>query len=163
VVLPEDLAMDTVTTRRPLLTLLAIASAILALAPTASAQYFGRNKVQHKHFEFQVLQTEHFDIYYYPSEQPGVTIAARLAERWHARFSRLFDHQLRGRQSIVFYGSHADFEQTNVIPNQLSERVGGVTEPLRRRIVLPLSGPLADTPTRTMSSDTNSCMRSSTT
>ena len=44
----------------------------------------------------------------------------------------------------MLYASHPDFEQTNVI-GELGEGTGGVTEPLRRRIVLPLGGPLADT------------------
>jgi hypothetical protein len=45
----------------------------------------------------------------------------------------------------VLYASHPDFEQTNVIQGELGEGTGGVTEPLKRRIVLPLAGPLADT------------------
>ena len=62
-----------------------LAFALLGAALPASAQYFGRNKVQYKTFDFQVLKTEHFDIYFYPSERDGVEIAARMAERWHAR------------------------------------------------------------------------------
>jgi hypothetical protein len=34
----------------------------LCLAVPASAQYFGRNKVQFKRLDFEVLKTEHFDI-----------------------------------------------------------------------------------------------------
>lgn len=105
----------------------------LSSAP-ASAQYFGRNKVQYHTLKFEVLKTEHFDIYFYPG-----------AERWNARLERLFEHKLRGRQPLILYGSHADFEQTNVIGGELTEGTGGITEPLRRRIVLPLGGPLADT------------------
>src|SRR5438309_11490796 len=116
-----------------------------ALASTASAQYFGRNKVRYKKLDFQVLKTEHFDIYFYPEEREGIDIAARMAERWHARLGRLFAHELRGRQPLVLYASHPDFEQTNAIEGELSEGTGGVTEPLRRRIVLPLGGPLSDT------------------
>jgi len=37
-----------------------------AWSVSASAQYFGSNKVQYDRFEFQVLPTSHFDIYYYP-------------------------------------------------------------------------------------------------
>src|SRR5213079_1357552 len=124
-----------------------IAAAILALtcALPASAQYFGRNKVQYKKLNFQVLKTEHFDIYFYPEEKEGIDIAARMAERWHARLERVFAHQLRGRQPLVLYASHPDFEQTNAIEGELGEGTGGVTEPLRRRIVLPMGGPLADT------------------
>src|SRR5712692_11198515 len=118
--------------------IVSIAATILLLVSESpvSAQYFGRNKVQYKKLDFQVLKTEHFDIYFYPSERDGIDIAARLAERWHARLERLLEHRLRGRQPLVMYASHTDFEQTNVIQGELGEGTGGVTEPLRRRIVL---------------------------
>ena len=116
-----------------------------AVATPVSAQYFGRNKVQYKKFDFQVLKTEHFDIYYYPQERDGIDIAARMAERWRVRLGRILGHELSGRQPLVLYASHPDFEQTNTIQGELGEGTGGVTEPLRRRIVLPLGGPLADT------------------
>lgn len=124
---------------------IAAAAVWLALAPAASAQYFGRNKVQYKKLDFQVLKTAHFDIYFYPEEREGVDIAARMSERWLARLERIFAHELSGRQPLVLYASHPDFEQTNAIQGELGEGTGGVTEPLRRRIVLPLGGPLADT------------------
>jgi Tol biopolymer transport system component len=120
-------------------------SLILGSTVPASAQYFGQNKVQYKRLDFQVLKTEHFDIYFYPGEREGIDIAARLAERWEARLERIFKHTLRGRQPLVMYASHTDFEQTNMIPGEVGEGTGGVTEPLRRRIVLPFGGPLADT------------------
>src|ERR687885_1534561 len=95
-----------------------VAAALLTLVTSApaSAQYFGRNKVQYKKLDFQVLKTEHFDIYFYPEEREGIELSARLAERWLARLERAFDHTLRGRQPLVLYASHPDFEQTNVIP-----------------------------------------------
>ena len=40
---------------------------LLLVSGEARAQ-FGRNKVQYRTFAFQVLHTEHFDIYYYPEE-----------------------------------------------------------------------------------------------
>jgi WD40-like Beta Propeller Repeat len=115
------------------------------LSAPASAQYFGQNKVHYRSFDFQILRTDHFDIYFYPSERAGIDIAARMAERWHVRLERLLKHELRGRQPLVLYGSHTDFEQTNVIGGQVGEGTGGVTESLKRRIVLPLAGPLVDT------------------
>ena len=68
-----------------------------------------------------------------------------MAERWRARLGRTLGHELSGRQPLVLYASHPDFEQTNTIQGELGEGTGGVTESLRRRIVLPLGGPLADT------------------
>jgi hypothetical protein len=128
------------------LAVIALAFSVLCGVGTpASAQYFGRNKVQYRDLDFQVLKTEHFDIYFYPSERTGVEIAARMAERWRVRLERLLGHELRGRQPLILYGSHVEFEQTNVIGGEIGEGTGGVTEGLRRRIVLPLAGPLADT------------------
>ncbi|HVH27880.1 MAG TPA: BamA/TamA family outer membrane protein [Vicinamibacterales bacterium] len=118
---------------------------LAVMAVPASAQYFGRNKVQYKDFDFQILKTEHFDIYFYPSEREGVEIAARLAERWFTRLEKLMQHQLSGRQPLILYASHPDFEQTNAIGGEIGEGTGGVTESVRRRIVLPLAGPLSDT------------------
>src|SRR3954471_23097187 len=123
---------------------LLVLTVLLSPSP-AAGQYFGRNKVQYKKFDFKVLATEHFDIYYYPEEREGVEIAARMAERWRARLESVLDHDLRGRQPLLLYASHVDFEQTNAIKGELSEGTGGVTEPLKRRIVLPLGGPLGDT------------------
>jgi Tol biopolymer transport system component len=118
---------------------------VCGAAAPASAQYFGRNKVQYRSFDFRVMKTENFDIYFYPEEQAGTEIAARLAERWRFRLERLLGHELSGRQPLILYGSHVDFEQTNVIGGEIGEGTGGVTEGLWRRIVLPLAGPLADT------------------
>jgi hypothetical protein len=42
--------------------------ALLMLAPPASAQCFGQNKVQYGTFEFQVLRTENFDVYFGTSD-----------------------------------------------------------------------------------------------
>jgi WD40 repeat protein len=127
-------------------TLPALALAALALAPQAGrAQYFGRNKVQYETFHFQVLRTDHFDLYFYPEEQQAAEQAARIAERWYARESQLFDHELSSRQPLILYASPAAFQQTNAISGDLGEGTGGVTEAMKRRIVLPLGSSLAET------------------
>lgn len=130
---------------RRLVTVSLLAAMFVAIAADARAQYFGRNKVQYRTFDFQVLSTEHFDLYYYPEEAEAARMVARLAERWRARLGRFFDHELRGRQSVILYAAAAHFRQTNAIEGLLGEGTGGVTEALRRRIVLPMGGSLADT------------------
>ena len=133
-------SFSSVRVRSALITLLLAA----VVSAPASAQYFGRNKVQYRTFDFEVLKTEHFDVYFYPEEREAAQMAGRMMERWHARLDRIFDHTLRGRQPLILYAAHPHFEQTNAIPGQIGEGTGGVTEALRRRIVLPLGGPLAD-------------------
>ena len=120
---------------------------ILGVGITVSsinAQYFGRNKVQYESFDFKVIHTEHFDIYFYPEKREAAMQAARIAERWYARLSRIFNHQLKGRQPLILYASSPDFQQTATIPGILGEGTGGVTEMLKRRIVLPLGVSLAE-------------------
>ena len=110
-----------------------------------NAQYFGRNKVQYDHFDFKVLKTEHFDIYYYPEMEEAVKYSARMAERWYARLSRMLNHELRGRQPLILYSSSPHFQQTTAIPGVIGEGTGGVTEIFKRRIVLPLGASLEET------------------
>ncbi|HXQ76706.1 MAG TPA: hypothetical protein VN797_00795, partial [Gemmatimonadaceae bacterium] len=71
---------------------------VAALPPHASLgaqSYFGQNQVQYDQFRWQVKETEHFLIYYYPEEAQATTDAARMAERAYARLSRVLDHQFR--------------------------------------------------------------------
>jgi hypothetical protein len=118
---------------------------VLGLFPAAlDAQYFGRNKVQYQDFEFRVLSTEHFDIYYYPEAEEAIEDAARMAERWYTRLSRVFNHEFTEVKPIILYANHPDFRQTNVT-GQLGEGTGGFAESLKNRIVMPLTGIYADT------------------
>lgn len=118
---------------------------LIALSTPASAQYFGANKVRYDRFEFQVLETPRFDIYYYPSEERAAREAGRMAERWYVRLSGVLDHELSSRQPLILYENHVHFQQTNAIPGFIGEGTGGVTEALRRRIVLPFASTVADT------------------
>ncbi len=136
---------NTMPPRLPRAAALVLPLAILVAAPgPARAQYFGRNKVQYETFNFQVLKTEHFDVYFYPEEEHAADQAARMAERWYARYSRFFDHDLSSRQPLILYASPSAFQQTNAIPGELGEGTGGVTEAIRRRIVLPLGSSIAE-------------------
>ena len=110
-----------------------------------SAQSFGRNKVQYDDFDFQVIRTEHFDIYYYPESEEAVRDAAKMAERWYQRHSRTFSRSFKERKPIIFYANDADFQQTNIIGGSIGEGTGGVTEGLKQRVVMPLTGSYSDT------------------
>lgn len=118
---------------------------LIFLVNNTKAQYFGQNKVQYNDFHFKVLHTPNFDIYFYPEEEQGAHLAALMAERWYKRESFYFQDSLHGKQPLILYGSFPQFVQTNIISGQIGEGVGGVTEPLERRIVLPLAGPLGET------------------
>jgi hypothetical protein len=120
--------------------------ALLMTIPASAthAQYFGRNKVQYERFKFDVLRTKHFDLHYYDDERVAARDAARMLERWNTRLSSLFTHPLSARKPIVLYADQPDFQQTNVIGDQLDESTGGVTESMLDRMVLPLTGSYAE-------------------
>ncbi|HWM90903.1 MAG TPA: BamA/TamA family outer membrane protein [Thermoanaerobaculia bacterium] len=119
--------------------------ALLFLPTLLPAQYFGRNKVQWEQFDWQVLKTEHFDIYYYPEEESAVRDTARMAERWYARLRQVFERDFLERKSIVLYADQSDFQQTTVVRGLIGQGTGGVTEGLRTRVVLPLTGNYEET------------------
>src|SRR6266496_1974664 len=115
------------------------ALALVGAAPLV-AQYFGQNKVQYQSFDFHIIQTEHFEVYYYPAERAAALDGARIAERWYARLSRVLHHQFQGRKPIIFYASQSDFQQTNTTSGDVGEETGGFTEFFKHRMVLPFTG-----------------------
>ncbi len=117
----------------------------MAIAPpTASAQYFGRNKVHYEDFGFRMLTTPHFHVFYYPEEEAAARDGARMAERWYQRLVQVFDHEFAERKPMIFYANHGDFSQTSVVDEIMGEGTGGFTEPLQDRVVLPFTGSYAD-------------------
>ena len=125
-----------------------LAALALAAPATAHAQYyfngyFGQNKVQYSKFDFQIIQTDHFDIYFYPSEREASLDVARMAERSYARLSRILGHRFTERKIIILYASPTDFGQTNT--TEVGEGTQGVTDFFRQRNVLFLQGALKET------------------
>jgi hypothetical protein len=145
-------------TKRWCVVLLAVAMA--AVAADARAQYFGRNKVQYRTFDFQVLATEHFDIYYYPEERDAAAMVGRLAERWRARLGRFFEHDLRGRQAVILYAAPAHFRQTNAV-EACSGKARAASR--KRRGAASCCRWAGRSPTRIMCSATNWCTHISST
>jgi Tol biopolymer transport system component len=117
--------------------------ALVGAPGVLSAQYFGRNKVQYTNFDFKVIQTEHFDVYYYDRERTAALDAARIAERSYARLSKVLNHEFRERKPIILYASQSDFMQTNATEVS-GEGTGGVTDFARNRAVMPFTGAYSD-------------------
>ncbi|HWN83032.1 MAG TPA: DPP IV N-terminal domain-containing protein, partial [Candidatus Udaeobacter sp.] len=126
-----------------LASLLALAS-VLTLPGEAFAQVFGQNKVQYEKFAWKVLETEHFQVHFYPAEEEAVKDAARMAERSYAKLSKILGHEIKNKVPLLLYASHTDFQQTNALQGMIDEGTGGVTEFLKRRVVLPFTGSYAE-------------------
>ena len=114
----------------------------LLLPHIAWAQGFGKNKITAQRFEWHIHRTEHFDIHYYPSEAKLVPIMAAIAEEAYEQHSADFEHELRDRTPLILYKSHKDFQETNIILQELHEGIGGFAEIFKHRIVIPFTGSL---------------------
>lgn len=127
--------------RRSVLLVIAL---VLAAAP-AEAQhhfYFGRNKIQYEGFDWHVLQTDHFDVYYYPEMQALAEHGAHFAEEAYEELKHRFNFALNHRVPLVFYASNLHFKQTNITPGFIPDGVGGFFEFLKGRVVVPANGDL---------------------
>lgn len=109
----------------------------------AQGYYYGRNKVQYTDFNWQVMETEHFDIYYYPEMEEIAKHGAQYAEESFKALEPKFNYSVTRRIPLIFYSAHLYFQQTNVTPGLIPEGVGGFFEFLKGRVVIPSNGDLA--------------------
>ena len=121
-----------------------LAAIVLAMPAPAAAQYFGQNKIPYEKLDFRILKSANFDIYFYPEEEAAAAMAARMAERWRERISRVLGYELAGRQPLILFASHPHFAQTNIVEGFIDPGTGGVTEGLRRRMALPFAATLGE-------------------
>lgn len=103
-------------------------------------EYFGTNKVQYTHFDWRILETEHFEIYYYPEMRDLAERSAGMAEEQYRELQNRFNHSLKNKVPLIIYSSHLHFQQTNVTPWELPEGIGGFYEFFKGRVVLPSDG-----------------------
>ena len=68
---------------------------VFFMLSTISAQfYFGRNKIQYHSFEWYVLKTDHFEIYYYTEEEDLALSGAYFAEEAFSELEKQFNFTL---------------------------------------------------------------------
>lgn len=111
---------------------------LLFFSGSLHAQYFGRNKVQYKNFQFEVFATPHFEIYHYLKNDTLLHNMAQQSERWYRMHQEIFRDSFAFLNPIILYEGHADFQQTTVISGLIGVGTGGVTEGLKNRVVMPV-------------------------
>jgi len=101
---------------------------------------FGKNKVHYKDFKWATLKTSHFKIYFYRGEEQLARNTEKMAERAFQYLSETLNHQFSKTIPLIIYASSDDFQQTEVIEGFVGEGIGGVTESLKGRIIIPFLG-----------------------
>jgi Tol biopolymer transport system component len=123
---------------------LALAS-LAVFATSASGQSlsngFGKNKIQYREYDWKIYHSPHFDVYHYTEGEPLLENVVSLAESAYDRLSREFDHQIQDPVPLIYYVTHSQFEQNNIIPNFIPEGIGAFATAVRNRMVLPVDLP----------------------
>ena len=107
-------------------------------------QYFGQNKIQYKDFDFRVLSTEHFDIYFYQGGDDLAAFAEIVLEDGYAMLSEELGVDIEYTIPVILYNSPNDFAQTNITLQIIQEATGGFSEVLKNRMVVPFTGDYED-------------------
>jgi hypothetical protein len=120
-----------------------VAGAVLALAVALAreARPAGQNKIVYDRFDWQIYQSTHFDVFHYSRERQTLQKVVSMAESAYDELSRRLNYQIPKRIPIIYYATHAEFEQNNIELNFIPEGVGAFAEPARNRMVLPIDLP----------------------
>ena len=113
---------------------------LFAIGNIFGQYYFGQNKIQAFDYDWQVFQTPHFDIYYYPAELKIAQMAGKIAENTWSRYTAHFNYAPDERIPIVIYSSPTLFSETHTTPFIIPEGVGGFTEFIKGRVIIPYDG-----------------------
>ncbi len=119
----------------------AFLSPLAAGAQDFDAWKFGRSKVQYRRFDWLIYHSTHFDIHYYPAAEAHLAKVASMAESAYDELSQKLDSQIKDPIVLIYYDTHAAFEQNNIILNFIPEGVGAFAVPTRNRMVLPVDLP----------------------
>lgn len=104
----------------------------------AQGEYFGQNKTRNRTNTFQVLRSNHFDLYHYLPNESLREELLRNSESWYRHHQAIFKMAFLEPNPLIIYNSHPDFQETTVIGGQIGEGTGGVTEGFKTRVVMPL-------------------------
>ena len=124
--------------------LFVIGSILLFTFSMADANAFGKNKVTYSKFGWKVHSTDHFEFYYYMDETESMLEIIRYFETAYTRISSDLGTNLSGKIPVILYRTYSDFQQTNVLSGFIPTGVGGFSELLKRRIVIPLQNSKKD-------------------
>ncbi len=116
---------------------------LLLGCPAFAYSTFGQNKVAYRDLDWRVLATEHFDVHFYPEEEELAGITVELAEGYYDELALRFGCVVGWRIPIFIYADQASFRQTRIYAGHLPESVGGFTEYMKGRVVMPNNGDLA--------------------
>jgi hypothetical protein len=101
---------------------------------------FGKNRIQYKNFDWKVISTVNFEIYYYQEANEIAYFAARHAESDFDRIADLLGYTPYSKTKVFIYNSITDLQQSNVGLDDNNAMVGGQTNFIKSRVEIPYTG-----------------------
>lgn len=106
--------------------------------------YFGKNKVKDAPYDWREYKAEKFSLYYYDDSEEVAAYAVPIIETAVEEYSSLFGIEINTTIPVIIYHSPYDFQETTLLPYVLPEGVGGFTEYIKGRVVVPFNGSYTD-------------------
>lgn len=97
----------------------------------SAQEEFGRVRIQYKNFDWQVLNTQNFNVYYYGGGDVSARRAAEYAEKELQRITALVGYYPYSKTTIMLYNSVGDLRQSNIGLDSDKYQTGGETNLLR--------------------------------
>ncbi|HDL59980.1 MAG TPA: hypothetical protein ENH14_00830 [candidate division WOR-3 bacterium] len=104
------------------------------------AYYFGKNKIQTRSYDFKIVESQHFRIFFYSGGEELFKFAVPVLEEAYEEYKSVFGIDFDNKIPVIIYNSPKHFQETNVIPQLIEEGVGGFTEIFKSRVVVPFTG-----------------------
>lgn len=104
-----------------------------------SVDQFGKNRVQHKIFDWKFITSKHFYVYYYQDGERIAYNASRHLEREYENIINKLGLEPYDRIEIIVYNSVSDLQQSNIGLRNV-DYIGGKTNLVKARIEVPFKG-----------------------
>ena len=101
---------------------------------------FGKNRVQYKPFNWRVLSTTNFDIYYYDNGARMANFASLFLESQFDRITDLLGYTPYAKTKVFVYNSITDLQQSNVGLDKDFVGNGGKTNFFKAQVEVPYTG-----------------------
>lgn len=116
---------------------------IILLCGSVFAQFdFGQNKIQPIDYMWRLVETSHFEIYYIEGAGDVASVAGAIAESVYTAYVAHFNFTPMEKIPVIIYPAPVLFSETHIISYIIPEEVGGFTEYIKGRMVLPYQGSL---------------------
>jgi len=126
--------------RRGVLYILLAVCSMTAVFGQQSGETFGKNRIQHKRFEWKYYSSENFDIYFY---ERGAKVARSSIDYLEEEFEKVTDligYLPYAKTKIFLYNSVADLQQSNIGLSDAKYDIGGETKFVKSHIEIASPG-----------------------